>query len=207
MPKAAAGSLTGGTGDVNPQWYRTTVSIPNVSAAPGSNAIQQGVAGFPTPVPKFNQRQDKSIVMELLKVMWTNDVDWTFTGASPSGVLEVTSQVLTKNPAGGGPVLPTDGSVVDNYVYREAFDVSSTAIVASDLVHDGVVIHDLTDGAGHGILIATDNVYIAASVIGYNTAASGGNLVFISNKMYASLLYRFKEVALAEYIGIVQSQQ
>lgn len=66
--------------------------------------------------------------------------------------------------------------------------------------------HDLTDGAGHGVLVATDNIFLtlqtAATVVGASatiTAATGFG--------ECAILYRFKEVGLAEYIGIVQSQQ
>jgi hypothetical protein len=56
---------------------------------------------------------------------------------------------------------------------------------------------DLTDNAGHGILIATDSIY--GQVNSANTATT--------NTVYFKLLYRFKEVNLIEYVGIVQSQQ
>lgn len=63
----------------------------------------------------------------------------------------------------------------------------------------------MTDGAGHGVLVATDNIYLTlqtalSSVIG---SSVGG----IQGFGEAAILYRFKEVGLAEYIGIVQSQQ
>lgn len=65
--------------------------------------------------------------------------------------------------------------------------------------------HDLTDGAGHGVLVATDNVFLTlqtalSSIIG--TSVGG-----ITGVAECAILYRFKEVGLAEYIGIVQSQQ
>lgn len=56
---------------------------------------------------------------------------------------------------------------------------------------------DLTDGDGHGILVATDNIYFQVTSNGFAGA----------QEQSAKLLYRFKEVSLVEYIGIVQSQQ
>lgn len=66
--------------------------------------------------------------------------------------------------------------------------------------------HDLTDGAGHGLLVATDNIWLTC----YATAATadaGENAVLNVATVNADLIYRFKEVSLQEYIGIVQSQQ
>lgn len=71
--------------------------------------------------------------------------------------------------------------------------------------NESVDVHDLTDGAGHGILVATDNIFVSCSI-------SVGS-VFVTQADAATgaascnILYRFKEIALAEYIGIVQSQQ
>lgn len=71
------------------------------------------------------------------------------------------------------------------------------------------IIHDLTDGAGHGILIATDNIYLNALVAYVDadtSAAYAGAPSFIFAASNCELIYRFKAVTLQEYIGIVQSQ-
>ena len=57
-------------------------------------------------------------------------------------------------------------------------------------------ILDLTDGAGHGFLVASDNIYLQVSSI-----ASG-----IVNSANVKILYRWKDVSVQEYVGIVQSQ-
>lgn len=56
---------------------------------------------------------------------------------------------------------------------------------------------DLTDGSGHGVLIATDKVFLGVDTVGFPGAAS----------FNFRMLYRWKAVSLTEYIGIVQSQQ
>jgi hypothetical protein len=58
-------------------------------------------------------------------------------------------------------------------------------------------VMDLTDGAGHGILIATDSIFIAVSETGYTGP----------NNIAVKIMYRLVEVGLQEYIGLVQSQQ
>jgi hypothetical protein len=55
---------------------------------------------------------------------------------------------------------------------------------------------DLTDGAGHGLLIATDNIFM--TVYSTNTG--------VANEVGCKILYRWKNVSVEEYIGIVQSQ-
>ena len=63
--------------------------------------------------------------------------------------------------------------------------------------YDNTKIMDLTDGAGHGILVATDNIFIQVISVGTG----------LTNTVRIKLLYRWKNVSLQEYIGIVQSQQ
>lgn len=57
-------------------------------------------------------------------------------------------------------------------------------------------VNDLTDGAGHGILIATDQLFLQIA----------SNSTTIANEVAFKILYRWKNVPLSEYIGIVQSQ-
>lgn len=76
---------------------------------------------------------------------------------------------------------------------RNAFSAGGS--VAQDVVMP--YCYDCTDGAGHGVLVATDNIYITMNTNGWQGAANAD----------FKILYRFKEVSLVEYIGIVQSQQ
>jgi len=56
---------------------------------------------------------------------------------------------------------------------------------------------DLSDGAGHGTLIATDQIFF--QIASSNTGAQ--------NTAAVKVWYRWKNVSLQEYVGIVQSQQ
>lgn len=76
---------------------------------------------------------------------------------------------------------------------RNAFTAGGSVAVNQDVVQ----VMDLTDGDGHGILVATDNIFFQVTSNGFASAA----------EQSVKLLYRFKEVSLVEYIGIVQSQQ
>ena len=56
---------------------------------------------------------------------------------------------------------------------------------------------DMTDGMGHGVLVATDNLFLQASSANLDAAGVGR----------IRILYRWKNVSIIEYVGIVQSQQ
>lgn len=79
------------------------------------------------------------------------------------------------------------------YSVRNAFSAGGS--VAQ--VQDSICEFDCTDGAGHGVLVATDSIYIGIDSAGYANALTTG----------FKILYRLKTVSLAEYIGLVQSQQ
>jgi len=166
--------LTGGTRDVNPQFYKIAVT----QSAADTTTSQ----AFPLPVPKL-QSNTRPVVVELLKVFWNGP-----------GAAEVDSNLYailsTKNYSTTIPAL-NDGAILAAMLATRYITTSGT------FANVGPFMQDLTDGAGHGILVATDNVYLQVSSAGTSAA----------NTVTAWLLYRMKEVALAEYIGIVQSQQ
>jgi len=101
-------------------------------------------------------------------------------------------------------ILP--GSTFYNYdAFNPVLPFDDILYIAS-VDNEGVDIHDLTDGAGHGILIATDNVYLSFDVL--ISSPSGVSVsVLVGSYLQCDLIYRFKNVSLQEYIGIVQSQQ
>ena len=76
---------------------------------------------------------------------------------------------------------------------RNAFTAGGSVAQVQDINQ----VIDLTDGTGHGILIATDNIYVTCSESGYAAA----------HPIAFKLLYRLKTVSLSEYVGMVQSQQ
>lgn len=77
-------------------------------------------------------------------------------------------------------------------------------LLAYSVDNESPNVHDLTDGAGHGVLIATDNIYLSMTLL---SASIDGGSYTSNGQARADLLYRFKDVTLTEYIGIVQSQQ
>lgn len=189
MPKRGRGageSLTGGTGDVNPQYFNMTSSA----------AITTSFATttVPTPINKFPEGSGRVVIMELLKAfIYFNGPPVAITAGD---VLSERVYVTTKNFATTEPTNAADGTIILN----AKLEYDSTAATASTgFINLQPITMDLTDGAGHGMLVATDNLYLGIIA---TTAARPYNLT-----VTAKIIYRFKKVSLQEYIGIVQSQQ
>lgn len=184
-----ADMLTGGTGDVSPQLYSMTVI-----QAQANTFVEQA---FPNPVPRYSSSKDKAIVLEALKAYFylpkLNALD--------IGNEAVFAQLSTISLTGYSPGGPTvfAAAELDHITYYEVLSPAVNSTVAFDSNELPIVV-DMTDGAGHGVLIATDQIFFGWGTLRYDANINGTAAVI-------KLLYRFKEVPLAEYIGIVQSQQ
>ena len=191
--KRTNAELTGGTGDVNPQTM--VLYIPQSSFfAGGVNTSTK----FPLPIPRYPGGNNRSIVMEFLHVDWhlTNPVVPTPTNGD-GYTLNASLSTDPSTPSGLASVI-IDSRAVS--IFRQAAYTLVATAVGFDIYEPELQWADnLTDDAGHGILVATDSIFmkVSSSVTGYTTA---GDLV-------AVITYRFKEIGLQEYIGIVQSQQ
>jgi hypothetical protein len=85
-------------------------------------------------------------------------------------------------------------------VAREYVTLGSATLAPTALTYykeEDPIVHDLTDGAGHGLLLATDQLYLTISSFNFTNP----------NYVSCKILFRYKTVSLTEYIGIVQSQQ
>ena len=187
MKRRRTNTLTGGTKDVNPQIL--TLSWEHPLAIPTHN-VQ-----FHNPVAKgiFAQR-NYATVMEVLKV-------WFFLPNYESPpvaglVLHLRRCMITTTDLGttiGDARIPT--------VFAICEDTESNAFTAAQGYStnvDNVKEFDLTDGVGHGILLASDYIYLQSRL--YPAYAAAADFA-------VKILYRFKNVGVTEYIGIVQSQQ
>ena len=167
---ASTNALTGGTKDVNPQWVSGEVTSGGTVSATYSGEI-------PLPVQRLNNK-NRSMVMEILKLQFeigddasTNHVHF---GISTS---KLTQATLTK-PAITNPAV----------IYMERVKYASKQLETKFV--------DLTDSAGHGILVGADKIYVF-----YNTETITGITARVR------IWYRWKNVSLTEYIGIVQASQ
>lgn len=176
--------LTGGTGDVSPQLW-------NLGALTLSAANTFTEDEIPVPVTRYNSSRTRATVMEVLKV-FISMPDTDANNSAGGSVIHASVNLSTKSLNGNTPQSSSVFAFAQR-ANRGAFTAAGT-YQATDI--DPIVI-DLTDGAGHGVLVATDAIFLNGSTTGFTAAAT----------YVVKLLYRFKEVSLAEYIGIVQSQQ
>lgn len=186
MSKRARNSdlLTGGSGDVSPQYF----ALP-VNTLTAANTYTEGA--IPTPVPRNKVQGERVTVMELLKVIFNNPEPDNNPAAGGS-LITATAQLSTRTQTG----LNVNNVAILAFhekVVRGAFTAAGS--YAAEILDP--YVFDCTDGAGHGILVATDNIYFGCNTAGFTAAAAFG----------CRLLYRMKNISLPEYIGIVQSQQ
>lgn len=212
MKRAKADTLTGGTKDVNPQWYNMLCRItpPTPAWTPVAGAVT-ATATFPSPVSRFQQTNGKATVIEILKIFWSFSSE-TSLGSAYQFFSE--AFLTTKQPTAGQPPTQVDGTTLA-YISEDLYfnPYANTANGLTPLVTQEPptypIVQDFTDGAGHGILVATDNMYLTlvSQISNYDNTGALPVPFAVSSAVGAKVLYRFKEVALAEYIGIVQSQQ
>lgn len=212
MPGKRKDTLTGGTNDVNPQWWR----LPTLGGATTtySSNIPSGTAwgveqSFPVPVQRLAQAQGRAQVMEILKVRYQFNNQFVYDTTTKQGTVLTVANLATS--ASGNSTVPGSYRLGDPHVIdfdqqdQVWYQVPGGGVY---YVVDGInpEIHDLTDGDGHGVLVATDNIYLGWVVIVQDLGSTDGFQVS-ANSLNVDILYRWKEVSLAEYIGIVQSQQ
>ena len=220
MPRAKSdGGLTGGTGDVNPQIFRLSASsttVLNSGQTVGISSTQ------PVPINRLGQKGERVVVMELLKVRYHAEFGIPIAATGAKMAVTVAVVYLSTSPPNPGALgisaqlafsqFPSDPKVIDFVEYHNGllFSSFSENFNLSGDQSTQPIYHDLTDGAGHGILVATDNITLTMQAGILDLAAgivSAQPSTMTSEQIACDVIYRFKEVSLKEYIGIVQSQQ
>ena len=188
MPRkiAARESLTGGTGDVNPQQF--TIQVTQLVAD------QWNFAAIPNPVPRYPGSTQRAVVMEILRVNWFNASGISAAASSTVFAALATREIAAVGSAPTALAIFSNPSVFSFYNARTFFQTAAGFQIGA--VNEQV--DELTDGAGHGHLVATDNIFIG---IGSTST------LIVNGPIACKITYRMKEIGLAEYVGIVQSQQ
>lgn len=178
-------SYSGGTGDVNPQLLLIQDTM---TAANTFTEVEQGI-----PIPRFGTPKGKSIVMEVLKAYW--DLPEKDTNPAAGGELALVNAYLSTSSQASVAAAQSSPKtfMFVQKEYRGAFTAAGSYM--ANLQEPFVV--DLTDGAGHGLLVGTESIFM-----GMTTSTFAG-----AGVARCRLLYRFKLVNVEEFIGIVQSQQ
>lgn len=171
MPKRGYNSITGGTGDVNPQFMKIFVTQ--------SAADTTTTSTNPIPIQRLPS-SGRAQVMEILKIFWDFSIQSEVDSAI-YGFLLTSSVTAT----------PSEPKMV-SHVHMDT-RITTSGKTKSLLPFE----QDMTDGVGHGVLVATDNLYLQCQ----------SSATTVANTIYCNILYRWKNVGLSEYVGIVQSQQ
>lgn len=180
MKRGRGDTLTGGSKDVNPQ-----TMITHVSQTAADVTASQALA---LPIPRLPIAKGRSLVIELLGIDFYN-LSATQILANNVLVFLLTTNGTTPTSVFSAMTDPKTLALWDRWV---AFGTGVGFAVFDNSKHV-----DLTDNAGHGILVATDQIFF------YLLSQTTGAL----NTGICKMTYRFKDVSLEEYIGIVQSQQ
>jgi len=187
-------TLTGGSKDVNPQFI-------NVKTGNQIELNQSVYNNFVLPVTRIPGAKRVTLI-EILKLIWQ---------FNEYPKMHRTEAVTDKSTYMGlylgnhSSLLSFENPLVIANKYIETIGVSYQHAgppfgpMAGFVTIEMPWEVDLTDGAGHGILVAVDSLTLVVHTYGYaGTERNGAEL---------KILYRFKGVSLHEYVGIVQSQQ
>lgn len=180
MPKRQRGdgSLTGGLGDVNCAFLSTSITQTSNDGTI-SSTIQ-------TPVTVVAGR-GSSDIMEILKVYFYFD---TVPINSSSSRIDV--YLSTKNFVTTEPTLRQGDALVFASGQLKAIESTAAGVTTWELP----IINDLTDGAGHGFLVATSNIY--AQIVSASTSTT--------NTCRIKILYRLKKVQESQLMTLLLSQ-
>lgn len=151
------------------------------------------IFAFISPVAKgLFAKSGKATVMEILKV-FVRITNFQFI-ANVAETLQSAYMMFGTRDALSNNLEPAIFAGFDKYRHG-AFTAGGTY---SQIDEATVECWDCTDGAGHGFLMASDYFYVNVDTNGMTPALGD---------FYFKILYRFKNVSMQEYVGIVQSQQ
>lgn len=176
-------TLTGGSKDVNPQWMTLSATQ---TAADTFTQVQTQI-----PIQRL-QNAGRAQVMEVLKIIFMSGA-FPVAGAAQN-IMEYQAALTTKTFAAAVTWAEPTCFAIYNKSRTASFTAAGTGMEGFEFEPYTV---DMTDGAGHGILIASDNIFLQVS-----SAATGQ-----VNASQIKIIYRWKDVSIQEYVGIVQSQQ
>ena len=180
--------LGGGTGDVKPQYFTMK------SGAMISDTYD--VTQFSLPVPRFGTMKTKATVFEILSLDWYLAIDAALDGSHVTMALLTTStNRLDTQPA----ILQSiTQDVAEPRSIGAALQVNVSNAPASGALSNNMPIHiDTTDGAGNGVLVATDSIFLVTANVDNG----------VGSETVVKMKYRLTNIGISEYVGIVQSQQ
>lgn len=184
MSKRKANELTGGTGDVNPQWVGISV------VQTGNDIFTEGGIDLPTN-PQMLGRANHAVVLEFLRVQFIWAVDPTQSPATPQRWTAHLRTALIPSGQTNSAIQTSTTTIATDQFLTIQGGAGSTV-----MARQASVVYDMTDGAGHGVIVASKSIVLAVSTL--NT--------LIANRVTCRILYRYKEVTITEFITLAQFQ-
>lgn len=163
----------------------------SVEGTSDTNGNFTGVLMTPLPVSRIGGNRDRATVIEVLGFYMDNDYNHATGVATNTHSFISTAALPVGSPTVSFEQLKATPTIL-SYLQRNVPTNINAPVIEP-------TFFPTNDGAGHGVLVATDNLYLSYVVQGAVPSTPVG---FI-----ARMVYRFKEVGIAEYVGIVQSQQ
>jgi len=166
--------LTGGSRDTNPQFISGTITE-------SANDTTTSLA-VPLPIDRLRNKGDLIGVVEILKV---------YVAFRQTNVFGSYRIIFSTKNFGTTATFFNDPTVFAMYAVND----NSFSDISRHFFNLPFTL-DVTDAAGHGVLVATDQFFVQL------TSTTSGSTMQSDFK----ILYRYKDVSITEYVGIVQSQ-
>jgi hypothetical protein len=169
-------TLTGGSGDVNPQYVHNSVT------QSGSDTTTTQQITLPIDRLMFGGNRIGSVEVLSVTFDWRNPL-------TLATALSLSAALTTKS----------FGTTKVNYNEPTAFAFFHLVTFLTTAAGSTITMpyrFDCTDAAGHGILVATDSIFLSCS----SSTTSQANTVDVK------IEYRYKNITVTEYVGVVQSQ-
>lgn len=191
---ASSRALTGGTNDVNPQPLRARITL---TALTTDTRALSSIA-LPVPVQRLGAG-NRAQVLEILKIDWDMNAPWTGTQA----IQKVAYTLTVSTRSNGTTNVPTFGSADPYSIMHFAKNISIEGIATAGT--SGITVYDsdsrdLSDGAGHGVLMGMDTIYIQFTALSQFSAGTS-----VAPSANLCIWYRWKNVGFSEYVGMVTS--
>lgn len=164
--------LTGGTGDTNPQTFGISVTQGGID-----NNQETEV---PVPVLRMGMSMTRAQVIEVTRV----EFELPPPKVSEADLLLLYDVSLTSRSIGPNVATLADPNLLAKYSRRINYQLVGTGANLTVPIHNQVVSLDLTDGAGHGLLVTSANLYFQVNSVG-----TGIDGIFAFR-----VFYRFKQI-------------
>jgi len=168
-------TLTGGTKDVNPQTLGGKVTE---SAANTFTEVEISV-----PVLRVTVTPNRAQVIEVLKV------EFQYLGELFNLLAEQCQMSLTTRSVSSTAQMDNSNLLA---MWSQGLAILTTGGGIMPLTH----MVDLTDGDGHGLIVANPSIFFSIKCTGLGAASTGR----------MRIIYRFKNVGLQEFIGLAIQQ-